>query len=69
MNPRKRLGRRPLSVDIPDVVGDCLDAHLARSRRSLTAEVTVALENYLRAEGINVPRTVLRRRARPSIAG
>jgi hypothetical protein len=40
-------GRRPLYVELPEELWERLDAIRRRSRRTITAEVSLALEHWL----------------------
>ena len=46
---------RSIQVWLPHSLYDALDAQLAESRRSITAEVTIALENHLKQSGLWPP--------------
>lgn len=52
--PPQRSGK-PLNVWLESELRDALDALLAKSRRSLTAEVSIALEEYLTRQGLWPP--------------
>jgi hypothetical protein len=52
--PPNRTGV-PLYAYIPPALRDALDALVARNRRSITAEVQIALERHLQAEGMWPP--------------
>jgi hypothetical protein len=46
---------KPLNVWIGAPLRDALDAMIAKSRRSLTSEVSIALEEYLAKQGFWPP--------------
>jgi hypothetical protein len=50
-----RRSGKPLNLWIPVALRDALDAQLARSRRPLTTEVIIALEQYLTTQGLWPP--------------
>jgi hypothetical protein len=52
MPTQKRPGKRHLYVEIPEALGEALDALAARNRRTITAEVIIALEAHL---GLSAP--------------
>jgi hypothetical protein len=52
--PPQRSGK-PLNVWLEADVRDALDALLVQTRRSLTSEVSIALENHLKAAGLWPP--------------
>jgi hypothetical protein len=47
MPSAKRPGKRHLYVEIPEALGERLDAQALRNRRSITMEVRMALEVHL----------------------
>jgi hypothetical protein len=52
--PPQRSGK-PLNVWIQDELRDALDELLGQTRRSLTAEVSIALEEHLKKAGLWPP--------------
>lgn len=65
MPTKRRPGVRQLYTEIPDALAELLDALSQRNRRTLTAEVIIALERHLAAEGIDVPTIPAKKRGRP----
>jgi hypothetical protein len=51
MPPQKRPGKRHLYVEIPETLGEQLDELAKRNRRTITAEVVLALEKHLAGNG------------------
>ena len=55
-NPKPSRKGKPLNVWIPDDLREALDLLLKKTRRMLTTEVIIALENRLAAEGLWPPK-------------
>lgn len=53
----KRPGKKALSLQIDARLRDALDAVAAKNRRSLTAELEIALEAHFAKEGLWPPTT------------
>jgi predicted transcriptional regulator len=52
MRAEKRPGKRTLYIEVPEELGDRLDTLLKETRRTITAEVTLALELWLERQGV-----------------
>ncbi len=50
-----RPGKKPINLQIDARIRDALDALTEKTRRSLTAEIEIALEEHLRKEGLWPP--------------
>jgi hypothetical protein len=52
---KRREGVRALYVEVPDALAAALAALARGNRRTVKAEVVLALESHLRASGMDVP--------------
>jgi hypothetical protein len=58
----KRPGKRHLYIEIPEALGQALEALADKNRRTITAEVTIALENHLQVTPDPAPARPKRRK-------
>jgi predicted transcriptional regulator len=52
MPSQRRAGKRAIYVEVPEELASRLDDLLAQTRRSITAEVILALEHWLERQGV-----------------
>jgi predicted transcriptional regulator len=52
MSTARRVGKRTLSVEVPEELARRLDELLRQTRRSVTAEIALALEFWLDRQGV-----------------
>ncbi len=52
MPAEKRPGKRTLYIEAPEELGERLDTLLKQTRRTITAEVILALEFWLERQGV-----------------
>jgi predicted transcriptional regulator len=52
MPAEKRAGKRTLYIEAPEELGERLDTLLKQTRRTITAEVILALEFWLERQGV-----------------
>lgn len=67
MPMQRRLGKRTLYLEVDERLGEAIEGLANQNRRTLTAEITLALEQHLAHQGVLIePLAPPRPRGRPA---